>query len=121
MGSFSVEIQDIERYRQQFSKDLEKAANKVFLYNNYAIGERTNIAEINHILIFERMMCESNCEIINFINKKITDNLPEKHKKKSLCKKIQEYKRCKDYDKYGDYGESQMFNDCCNIDYKADW
>lgn len=91
MSATSVQTQDITYFKDKFQKELLLQGNKVFMFNSFNVGSKTEYQKILHTLLFEKILCRKNCEIYNFIEDRVMGK--DSHCK-SLFQGIQEYEHC---------------------------
>lgn len=88
MGVYSLEIKDQKKYHS-LAKDI-----LIYNFENYLMKKRFMVGngiedegELDHAILFYDILCDDNCDIINYIQSKINGTLessPKKKKTKSL-------------------------------------
>lgn len=85
MSTQSVLVKNLESYQEIFDNRLFKIADSYQIYRRFMIGQKMNFSEMMFVKSFHNLLCTDNCELIEWVNKKIKGKLKEcgvKHKKK---------------------------------------
>lgn len=96
MSSYSLQILNSEKYSQEFEENILYSFDSYIYKKHFRVGEGIKDEnELRHNLIFSRIMCEDNCEIVNYIQYKIMGNLECcKKDRKSISKTLTEFTKC---------------------------
>ena len=92
MSTQSIKLADKEHYASTFEKRILWNADQYFMYRNYKIGNGIKYDEAMYYSKLGSFICTDNCQLVDYIKKKLEDKLPvckEKTKEKnySLQKK----------------------------------
>lgn len=87
MSTYSLYIQNPERYSEEFFEKLATFSDKMFMEKHFKIGKQVDVNEMRHLLVFSRIVCEDNCTIYNYLLDKIEGQLDEIPAKKLKNKK----------------------------------
>lgn len=95
MSSYSLDILDSKKYHREFEENILYSFDQYIYKRNFRLGEGIkNEDELKHNLIFYRILCEDNCEIVNYIQDKIEGKLDKKIKRKKRRKLSETVKLC---------------------------
>lgn len=111
----SILVQNIENYKHQFEEDVLCSAQNIILNTDYGIGEEKNLDRIGHTLLFSGVFNTNNCDLKDYINKKIYGeeldcNLNQQPILDFICNKEQ----------YTDCNANQVIEDACDWK-KIEW
>ena len=84
-GAQSILVKNIDNYKEDFDKKLLDLGENFLIHKRFMIGEKMDYSKMLFVKSFHKLLCTDNCEIINFIDKKIKGKLKEcnvKYKKK---------------------------------------
>jgi len=83
MSTYSLEILDAEKYQEEFEQNIRYSFEQYLYKKNFRIGSGIlNDDELDHNLIFSRILCSERCEIVNYLKDSISGKLKVKNKKK---------------------------------------
>lgn len=91
MNSSNIEDINIEKIRSHYYESSIHNADKYWIYEHYRVGEKPDTYKSISNFIYSDILCTDDCELINYINKKLTDISDECDKKKHFCEKIKKY------------------------------
>ena len=66
-----------ENYYQKISEITRCSANNYYMYSHFRIGENINYLEVMYYNELKRILCEDNCELIDWIKKKLEGRLED--------------------------------------------
>lgn len=118
-GAQSILVKNISNSQQDFDNKILSLGNNFTIYKRFMIGEKMDYDKMMFVKSFHKLLCTNNCEIINFIDKKIKGKLKEcgvKHKKKPTISDLfkiyqQQVENC---------SITQVTEDCCDWE-KIEW
>lgn len=88
MSTYSLDILDSEKYQKEFEDNIIYSFEQYIYKEHFRLGNGIeNEDELKHNLILSRLLCEDNCEIVNYIQDKLEGKLeipPKKKKRKKL-------------------------------------
>ena len=88
MSTYSLNILDSEKYQKEFEDNIIYSFEQYIYKEHFRLGNGIeNEDELKHNLILSRILCEDNCEIVNYIQDKLEGKLeisPKKKKRKKL-------------------------------------
>lgn len=95
MSAQSILTESIENHQYEFDRKLLDAGDKFTMHKRFMVGTGINIDRMMHIKSFHKLLCTDNCELIDFINKKIKGEIKDcdmkgKLKISDLYKKYEE-------------------------------
>jgi hypothetical protein len=64
-----------ENYFDKFELDLLKKADSYYLTKKFGIGEGVDKDKLRHSQMFYNILCTDECELIDWVNKKITGQI----------------------------------------------
>jgi hypothetical protein len=96
-----------EDYFDKAESDLLKGADQYYLNKKFGIGEDVNKDKIRHAQLFYGILCTDECELIEWVNKKINGDLEGVHYKPSM-------KDFKIYDEPYGQNDSNKITECCD-------
>lgn len=90
MSTYNLNTLNRNRFFEEAEQTLMDSFKKNYFYKHYKIGDgKEDLDKIEHAINMRRIMCSSNCEIINYIQDKIEGKLiGTKKKKNSLLEVI---------------------------------
>lgn len=88
-GQVQIKTLDRESIYQEKSKDLLKQADLYFLKEKFAIETEYNELKTIHSYLIKEILCTEECEIINFLNKKLRGALGDENIKIAELKTLQ--------------------------------
>lgn len=96
MSSYSLQILNSEKYSQEFEENILYSFDNYIYKKHFRVGEGIkDEKELKHNLIFSRILCEDNCEIINYIQDKIMGKLEDCTKnKKNISQTLIKFSKC---------------------------
>ena len=71
MGQESLERLSIEKYMFQWDKGLREEIDKQYLKDHFMLGEGADQDKVNFYQLYLKTFCSDNCELSNWIWKKI--------------------------------------------------
>lgn len=74
----AIEVVDIESYQDKFENKLLDFAHKYQMKHRFELGEEIPVGEMKHTLVFSNLLCNLNCEMIDYIWDKIDGKLDNK-------------------------------------------
>lgn len=78
MSTYSLEKLNIEKYKEDFDKNIRYGFEQYLYEKNFKISEGIkDKKELKHDLIFSRIFCYDNCEITNYLKKIIIEGADE--------------------------------------------
>lgn len=88
MSTYSLNILDSKKYQKEFQENIIYSFEQYIYKEHFRLGNGIgNEDELKHNLILSRILCEDNCEIVNYIQDKLEGKLelsPKKKKRKKL-------------------------------------
>lgn len=97
-----------EKYFDEFENNLLKYADLYYLNKKFGVGEDVNMEKVRHSQMFHNILCTDECELIDWVWKKINGDLEGLEYKLKL----------KDFKIYDTpFGQE----DCDNISSCCDW
>lgn len=92
MSTYSLEILNSDKYQEEFEQNIRYSFEQYLYKKNFRIGSGVdNNDEIEHNLIFSRILCSERCEIINYLKESIEGTLKNKKKKRKLLELHREF------------------------------
>lgn len=101
MNSLSVNEINLEYYQNLYADKLKNQAERVWMYDHFRVGEEVSTKDIFKSIVYADVLCSKSCELVDYLNKKITDLSDESHKKKHFCDKVKHYSdnhNCKEHE-----------------------
>jgi hypothetical protein len=95
-----------ENYFDKFENDLLKHADLYYLNKKFGVGEDVNIEKVRHSQMFYNILCTDECELIDWVWKKINGDLEGLEFKLTL-------KDFKIYDTPFGQDDSDDISSCC--------
>lgn len=80
MGQESLERLSIEKYLIQWEKGLREETDKQYLKDHFMIGCGENENKVRFYKLYLKIFCNDNCELSNWIWKKINGLMEDKEK-----------------------------------------
>ena len=77
MGEQSILIKKLENYQEEFDEKLLKLGDNYTLKRRFMIGEGVDYERMMHTKTFYKLLCTDNCELIDWIDKKIKGKLKD--------------------------------------------
>lgn len=77
MSTQSILIQNLSSLQEKFDNKLLEMGHNYSLNRRFMIGEEVNPDEIMFVKSFHKLLCTDNCELIDYIDKKIKGKLAE--------------------------------------------
>lgn len=71
MSTQSIKEISLERYGYEAEINLKRLSDCRFAKKHFKIGEEINRDKVLHYMFIDRIMCNYNCELINYVNNKI--------------------------------------------------
>jgi hypothetical protein len=96
-----------ENYFDKFEKDLLKQADLLYLNKKFGVGEEVNIDKVRHSQMFHNILCTDECELIDWVWKKINGELEDMDYKPIL-------KDFKVYDSPFGQSDCDSITECCD-------
>jgi hypothetical protein len=91
MSGYSLQILDREKYFNEFDENIIYSFDKYVYQKNFRVGKGIeDKKELAHDLIFSRILCTDNCEMINYIQCAIEGELEKRGKTFKSNKSISE-------------------------------
>lgn len=91
MSTQSIIKKSKERYYEEFDKKAQCNANDYYMYKHFRIGHDMNDIEALFYNKLRKLMCTDNCELIDWVKKKLEGKLEECGvKKKSKERTLQD-------------------------------
>lgn len=87
MSTQSINELSQNRYAIENQKSMFALSDAYFYKEYYMLGEGASFDKMYHSLLFNRILCEDNCEIVDYIKEKICGKLDEFGCTKSRKKK----------------------------------
>ena len=88
MSTYSLNILDSKKYQKEIEESIIYSFEQYIYKEHFRLGNGIeNENELKHNLILSRILCEDNCEIVNYIQDKLEGKLeipPKKKKRKKL-------------------------------------
>lgn len=92
MSTYSLEILDAEKYQKEFEENIIYSFEQYIYKEHFRLGNGIeNEDELKHNLILSRILCEDNCEIVNYIQDKLEGKLKIPPKKKKISELLKCY------------------------------
>lgn len=114
MGAFSLNTLDREKYFEEFEDKILHDYENWIMQTRFKVGQGVkNEMELEHNLLFHRILCTDNCEIIDYVKDKLNGKLEDCGKKiknkslRELTKALAEYSECED--------ECCLINEACPV------
>lgn len=83
MSTYSLEILDGKKYKEDFEQNIRYSFEQYLYKKNFRVGNGIeNEDELEHDLIYSRILSSEKCEITNYIKNVIEDRINKKPKKK---------------------------------------
>lgn len=103
---------------QEYEEKLLYYGDAFYVNEKFLVGKTIEMDRIQHVMNFHRLLDTDNCEMVEFIRRKIEGEVG--CRKEKLCEAIQEYKVCH---KKPDYSDTEVLQECCDISSigKVDW
>jgi hypothetical protein len=96
-----------ENYFDKFEKDLLNQADLLYLNKKFGVGDEVNMDKVRHSQMFHNILCTNECELIDWVWKKINgelENLKYKHKLKDP----------RIYNHHFGHENSEEITECCD-------
>ncbi len=94
MSTYSLNILDREKYLEEFEENIVYSFDRYLYQKNFRIGNGIeDKKELKHNLIFHRLLCTENCEMIEYIQCAIEGELEKRGKTFKSNKSISEILR----------------------------
>lgn len=91
MSAYSLQILDREKYLNEFEENIIYSFDKYVYKKNFRVGKGIeDKKELKHDLIFHRILCTDNCEMIDYIQCAIEGELEKRGKTFKTNKSISE-------------------------------
>lgn len=89
MSAYSLQLLNAEKYHEDFEANILYSFDQYIYKEHFRVGDGiTDEDELEHDLIFYRILCEDNCEIKNYIQDKIEGKLDPIHKKNKAKRRL---------------------------------
>lgn len=79
MSVYNLEDQTALKYYKKHKEYLLDISNKEYINKYFLVGEKINKKEQQFSLIMTELLCTENCEIVNYINDKLSGKLEPKN------------------------------------------
>lgn len=79
MGQESLEKLSIEKYLSEWRKGFREEMHKQYLFDHFMIGEGANKDKLDFYRLYLDSFCTDNCELSNWIWKKINGYFEDVH------------------------------------------
>ena len=66
-----------QNYFDKFEKDLLKQADLLYLNKKFGMGEEVDMDKVRHSQMLHNILCTNECELIDWVNKKITGQIED--------------------------------------------
>lgn len=97
-----------EGYFDKAEEDLLNGADLYYLNKKFGVGEDVDMNKVRHAQLFYNILCTDECELIDWVSKKINGDLEGIHYRPSM----------KEFETYAEpYGQK----DCDSITECCDW
>ena len=70
MSTQSIKEISLGRYGYEAEQNLKRYSDLIFAKKHFKIGEEVDRDKLLHYMFIDRITCENNCELINYINNK---------------------------------------------------
>lgn len=80
MSYYNLYNQTALNYYAKHRQRLLDLSDKEYIYNYFLIGEKINKKEQKFSLVMKELLCTDNCELINYINDKLSGKIGKKLK-----------------------------------------
>ena len=77
MSTQSIKEISLERYGYEAEQNLKRYSGLIFAKKHFKIGDEVDRDKMLHYMFIDRITCENNCELIEYINKKIKGEVTE--------------------------------------------
>ena len=99
MSQYSLEILNSEKYVEDFEEIILYNFDHYFMQEHFKVGKGIEEnGELEHALLFHRILCTDNCTIIEYVKDKLSGKLerPRKRNKRlgELLRTVQEQENC---------------------------
>lgn len=85
MSNYSLGILNREKYLEEFEDLILYNFDNFFMREHFKVGDGIeDNEELEHALLFHRILCTDNCTILNYVRDKIEGKLEHKSKRKKL-------------------------------------
>jgi hypothetical protein len=93
MSTQSITLNTVEKHSQQVREVMIYNFEQYFYHKNFRLGDGANLEELNYYRYLKDILCDDNCEIVNFLRSKLEGDLKNspKKKKRKLSQLMQEY------------------------------
>lgn len=81
-GQQQLEILDKEAYYNKAHEELLRQADLYYLQKNFALESNFDSKKMMHAQLYEQILCSENCELMEWIWKKIQGKLEPKRRRK---------------------------------------
>jgi predicted acetyltransferase len=78
MSYYNLYNQTALNYYVKHRQRLLDLSDKEYIYNHFLVGEKINKNEQKFSLVMKELLCTDNCELINYINDKLSGKLEPK-------------------------------------------
>ena len=89
MGALQILRKDQQSYYDKALKTMLKSADTYYVEKHFKVGEKVDYDKLRHAQLLEEILCTDNCELIDYIYKKIAGKL-EKTKRKNPIKLVKD-------------------------------
>jgi hypothetical protein len=96
-----------EAYYDKAEEEILRSADLYYISKRFGVGEGPDKEKLRHNQLFYNILCTDECEIADWINKKINGDLEGRVNKLKM-------KDHKVYDFNYGYNDSDKISDCCN-------
>lgn len=111
MSAQSILINNIENKRDYFQSRLLQLGDNLIMNKRFMIGEKVDRDEMNFVESFYSMLCTDNCELKDYINKKIQGKLGcDYNKDTKISDSIRQY-----HNKIKACPITEVIVDCCSL------
>lgn len=89
MSNYSLEILNREIYLEEFEDLIIYNFDNYFMREHFKVGKGIeDTEELEHALLFQRILCTDNCTILNYVKDKIEGKLEKNTKSRKKNKKL---------------------------------
>ena len=85
MSTQSILVKNLDNYQDSFDNKLRRIGEDFIIHKRFMIGEKMDFNKMMFTKSFHKLLCTDNCELIDWVDKKIKGKLKEKgvkHKSK---------------------------------------
>lgn len=83
MSNYSLEILNREKYLEEFEDIILYNFDNYFMREHFKVGVGIeDIEELEHSMLFQKILCTDNCTILNYVRDKIEGKLEKKVKRR---------------------------------------